>query len=187
MLWPPPFTLSSRPRSRAKSTAAATSRAEVGWTTSAGRWPTMPFQSASRRPSPRHPAGATSTGGEVVERPTSADERRAAVDVAAALRSCRGSCRAAPPRAARSAPTNASGRSIGGSSAGVLDDVQRPAVAVARVLGDRERDARSWRPQISVVGTAIRASSAGPGSASRRALHERRRARPLAVRARSRL
>ena len=36
MLWPPPLMPSSSPCSRANATACATSRAEAGWSTSAG-------------------------------------------------------------------------------------------------------------------------------------------------------
>ena len=96
MLWPPPRTDSARPCSRAKPTAATTSAVPLAWTTSAGVVSIMPFHSRVASVEARLPG----------------QEHRAA-DVDDRL----GGHAASVPIAVRSAATNASGCSIGGSSA----------------------------------------------------------------------
>ena len=130
----------------------------VGWTTSAGRVDHAVPEPRRRRRSPAHREGS----------------RR------------RGRARAGPRRPRRGGGGHAASVPMRGAQRGderlrpldrrvvgaVLDHVQRPAVAALAASATSSRVARSWRPQMSVVGTAIRASSPGR-SGARRLLHRR--------------
>ena len=143
MLWPPPLTLSSSPWSRANPTAAATSRADVGWTTSAGALATMPFhiRTASSQPSSpgrssgpsRRASRSSSCFGVRLTRPAvkASDVDGARVHVAGPP-SGRGFERLA--ERLQECLRLFDGRIV----AGILDHVQRPSVAGARGLGDRQ-------------------------------------------------
>ena len=139
-MWcPRPRTVTARSCARAWSSAATTSSAPVGWTTSAGVDPAAPFHRSVLASNPAAPG--TRTAPAVLRR--------------SAPRS------PGPSITARSVRANASGRSTGGSSAAPSitcnGQFRRALTAAATASGV----ARSWRPHTSAVGAAIRASSAG--------------------------
>ena len=166
MLCPPPLTLSSRPWSRAKPTAAATSRADMRLEDERrGRRPTMAFQISTASSQPcvagaQQPA--LDPAGQVVERlpctATGPPDRPPSSIVAAVMAGpARGragrrrvSGRPGTRRAAPSAGRRRRRRSRAAASRSGRRPPRRP----------RSGAWRSCRPQIRVVGTAIRASSA---------------------------
>ena len=128
MLWPPPRTATASRWSRAKSIACTTSAAPVACTTSAGDLVIAPFHSRVASAKPSSPG----------------------------VRS--GPRRRSRRSSASSARTNASGSSICGASAqSSITWSGHPyrALAAAATASDV---ARSFRPQISAVGTPMRSS-----------------------------
>ena len=145
MLWPPPLHAEQQALARARTRPPRRRRAP---TPAARRAPggvaAIAFQSVVASSQPSSPGSSTSPCEAILQRlHVAGAERGAAVPSRRATRTAAvltpRTCRQARAQARR---TNASGCSSGGSSAGVVDDVQRPAVAVAGRLGHAQRDRR---------------------------------------------